>query len=80
MVLTSIFGPEKIKWLFNICFGQFKLEDRNLGDLISTVEEIKSIFIIANKKYDFFGLFYQECMKHIIEVIQEKLNDFKILI
>lgn len=79
MVLISLFGPEKINWLFNKCYGQIKLEYESLGDLISSIEEITSLFSIAKKTYDFLGLFHQECMKHILEITKDKLTEFKIL-
>lgn len=79
LILTSIFGQERIKNLFFNSFGQIKLEDKNLGDLILMVDDIKSIFDTAKRDYDFFNLFYQQCIKHVVEVTQRKLEDFKIL-
>lgn len=80
LILTAFLGHERIRKLFLICFGQRKLEDENLGNLILMINEIRSIFKVVNKDYDFFGLFYQECIKHVIEVAQKKLSEFKIMI
>lgn len=79
MILISIFGPKKIKWLINVCFGEIEIEGKSLGDLISMIEEIKSIFTKAKKEYDFLELFYQECIKHIIDVTHVKLSQYNIL-
>lgn len=80
LILTSLFGYERIRKLFLNCFGQIKLEDKGLSDLILMIDEIKSIFEEVSEEYDFFGYLYQECMKHILEVTKIKLDEYKLLI
>ena len=80
LILTALFGHEKVKWMFEYCFGSIKLEDRDLGDLIKAIQELKSIFNTASEKYDFLGLFYQQCMRHVIDIAQTKLAEYKIMV
>lgn len=79
LILISKYGPDKIQELYKQIFGAYRVEKLSLGETLTLLEEIKSMFDRINNEYPFMKLFYQECVKDAITIAKEKLSKYEIL-